>query len=555
MKKFLFSVLAFASMVFSAQAINIINFDTTTVTYMRIITTNGDTIKYNVENVSEVDYKIIDTVDATQGVNVSGIIGNHSYVDLGLSSGIKWATYNVGASKSIEYGDYFAWGETEPKDIYTAATYKFETDSFKTIDKGAGSWKGYYKYTVDDKSNQWSSSKILWYDSDGNFIGDSLTTLLPEDDAATVNWGSEWRMPTKEEWQELIDGCERVKTEDYNGSGVAGWIYTSKVNGNSIFFPAAGERRTVSYNVGEDCEYWSSSILRTSGANFVYNYFFSEEDRSTGLSVRAVSKAEATQSFIDNAVTYMCVKTNDDKEIRYDVKNVALVGYEEEFHPFPFDTTSDITVSGEIGGYSYVDLGLESGLKWATYNIGAKEPTEYGDYYSWGETFANKVYYNELYYKWYDAYRSSADEIKYTKYVLNSKCGVVDSLGTLESEDDIATISMGDAWRMPTETEMVEFIEGCYWAWTDNYRDSGVAGLIGFSKVNGNVVFLPAAGDCIVQNVTDDIGKIGSYWTSSLNSGYGFYKGASSATFSSTDISIVDSYRYGGKTVRAVSER
>ncbi len=158
---------------------------------------------------------------------------SYAYVDLGLS--VKWATCNVGANKPEEYGDYFAWGETQPKDYYDWSTYKWCNGSYKTQTKyNANSSYG----TVDNK-----------------------TTLDLSDDAARANWGGSWRMPTKEEQDELRNNCTWTWTTQ---NGVNGYKVTSKSNGNSIFLPAAGYRYDSSlYSVGSPGYYWSSS--RTTG--------------------------------------------------------------------------------------------------------------------------------------------------------------------------------------------------------------------------------------------------------------------------------------------------
>ena len=108
----------------------------------------------------------------------------HEYVDLGLPSGTLWATYNVGANSPEEYGDYFAWGETQPKDTYTWSTYQYAN--------GGSPW-GNPNLTKYCANSQYGYNGYV----------DDLTILLPEDDAATANWGSNWRMPTQEEWWEL----------------------------------------------------------------------------------------------------------------------------------------------------------------------------------------------------------------------------------------------------------------------------------------------------------------------------------------------------------------
>ena len=111
--------------------------------------------------------------------------GDHDYVDLGLPSGTLWATCNVGADSPEDYGDYFAWGETQPKDTYDWSTYQYCNGSYNTLTK----------YSVEFFDS--------WYEQYTNYgyngFIDNLTTLLPEDDAATANWGADWRMPTKKD--------------------------------------------------------------------------------------------------------------------------------------------------------------------------------------------------------------------------------------------------------------------------------------------------------------------------------------------------------------------
>ncbi len=195
----------------------------------------------------------------------------HEYVDLGLPSGTKWATCNVGASKSTEYGDYFAWGETKPKEKYTPETYKW--------------YKGNPK-----------SYSILKYNTNRlNGTVDNKKVLEAEDDAATANWGSAWRMPTFDEIKELIEGCDWERVEDFNGNGVNGRLGTSKKNGSTIFLPAAGYRSSTDlYGVGINGNYWSSSLYEYCPNGAYYLRFddgfidWDDDYRSNGQSVRAV---------------------------------------------------------------------------------------------------------------------------------------------------------------------------------------------------------------------------------------------------------------------------
>ena len=172
--------------------------------------------------------------------------GNHEYVDLGLS--VKWATCNVGASKPEEYGDYFAWGETQPKNTYDWSTYKWCNGSYDTQTKYCT--KNSYG-TVDNK-----------------------TQLELSDDAARANWGGSWRMPTHEEQEELRTQCTWTWTTQ---NGVYGYKVTSKKSGytnNSIFLPAAGCRSGSSlYDAGSYGYYWSSSLY-TGNPSYAYGLLF-----------------------------------------------------------------------------------------------------------------------------------------------------------------------------------------------------------------------------------------------------------------------------------------
>ena len=190
-------------------------------------------------------------------------------VDLGLS--VYWGTTNIGASKPEDYGDYYAWGETEPKESYSWSTYKFGTSSSGP----------FFKYNT----------------SDSYGTVDNKTVLEPEDDVASVKLGGEWRMPTDAEWTELRTKCTWTWTTNYNGTGVKGQIVTA-TNGNSIFLPAAGYRRdTKLYDAGSYGYYWSSS-LNTDKPSIAWYVNFNSGTvrrrdygyRSYGQSVRPVSE-------------------------------------------------------------------------------------------------------------------------------------------------------------------------------------------------------------------------------------------------------------------------
>ena len=205
------------------------------------------------------------TYTAIFAANPNGNESGHEYVDLGLPSGTKWATCNVGANKPEEYGNYYAWGETTTKATYSGNTYTLTTDGGSTFTR--------YNTT------------------------DGKTTLELADDAARANWGGAWRMPTDAEWTELRENCTWTWTSDYNGTGVAGRIVTSNINCNSIFLPAAGFRFIDPLlNAGYYGLYWSSSLYTDYPYNAWCVNFGSDnvsrgnDGRDYGRSVRPVCK-------------------------------------------------------------------------------------------------------------------------------------------------------------------------------------------------------------------------------------------------------------------------
>lgn len=200
------------------------------------------------------------------GTNVSGTYNGHDYVDLGLPSGTKWATCNVGASTPESYGNYFSWGETTTKSSYSYNNYKY----------GREDQNGNVRFT---KYNTVSSYGTV----------DNLSTLQTSDDAATVKWGNGWRIPTKAEWEELINHTTATWTSQ---GGVNGLRFTA-INGGSIFLPAAG-RFYLNDLISRNTNYWSNQ-LDTSWpiCAFMLSYnngnaYLTSISREVGAPIRAV---------------------------------------------------------------------------------------------------------------------------------------------------------------------------------------------------------------------------------------------------------------------------
>ena len=196
------------------------------------------------------------------------------WVDLGLPSGQLWAKCNLGATKSEEYGDFYAWGETSTKEVYTWETYKYYAAVYEEV------WvKTLSKYNTDSEYG----------------TPDHLTTLQPSDDVATQKLGSGARMPTETEWRELIANTTSEWTSE---NGVYGRKLTA-ANGKSLFFPAAGERYCSELrDAGEVGAYWSSS-LDAYISDHAWGFFFVADyqnvgytSRLCGFSVRAVCASQ-----------------------------------------------------------------------------------------------------------------------------------------------------------------------------------------------------------------------------------------------------------------------
>ena len=179
-------------------------------------------------------------------------------VDLGLS--VKWATFNVGATKPEEFGDYFAWGETETKNEYRTENYKFAHIVVTGGDDGSGFVSPITSKTTFDKYVPKSRAEQYGY----NGFYDDKTILDPDDDVAHVIWGGGWRMPTWSEFSELINNCTWTKGAY---KGVNGYKVTSKKDGYTskwIFLPAAGYRSYTSLSGGTTyCYYLASSLYES----------------------------------------------------------------------------------------------------------------------------------------------------------------------------------------------------------------------------------------------------------------------------------------------------
>ena len=337
----------------------------------------------------------------------SGEINGHQWVDLGLPSGLKWATCNVGASTPEDAGDYFAYGEVSEKESYLF-------------------------------NNSINLKKEIRHISGRS-----------EYDAATVHWGKEWRIPTYHEVDELAYNC---KMEWTTINGKNGYKLTSLINGASIFLPATGLVDGTQPEFTQECGwYWYSGFKDPSADEeppYAPSFTFSANSRYRGFNARYIGQ---------------CIRPVSGRNRH--VENPQ---------------------TGTTAGHEWVDLGLPSGIRWATCNVGASSPTKPGKHFSWGET---------------------ASKSSYTTSKL-SKMDVEDIAGN--PAYDAATAAWGKNWRMPTEENFRELTRYCSWEYVDI---DGVNGVLFTSLQNNKSIFLLATG--YIEGTTLDLGKMnGFYWAS-----------------------------------------
>ena len=448
-------------------------------------------------------------------------------IDLGLS--VKWASCNIGASKPEEAGDFYAWGELEPKEYYSWSNYKYGNSS-----------------TFLTKYNTVSSRGVV----------DNKTTLDPEDDVAYVLFGGNWRMPTYDEFAELIntDNCEWTWTEINN---VPGYLVTSKVPGfvgNTIFLPAAGG--FWDYNLvakGTEGRYWPSTLSQLSydatycaysldlGPSYVY---IRDSFRSLGRTIRPVyGESSNNKPILVSSIILDNTSLNLYEGDSYQLN--ATVSPSDATNPALKWTSSDESVSKvsdsgvvsalsqgtcmiyaeatdgsgikascnlSVYGRDYVDLGLS--VKWATCNVGASNPEESGGYYAWGE-LETKGSYRWGNYRFNASTSDSFGDAQLTKYCLDVDYGYYDGKNILEAVDDVAHTTRGDNWRLPSNSEWNELLNNCTWEWETL---NNVEGFRATSKKNGNSIFLPAVGE-MWDSRLDGVGTNeikGAYWSNEI---------------------------------------
>lgn len=406
---------------------------------------------------------IADTITVQE---LEKLISKDTIVDLGLS--VNWSNINIGAKDICDNGDYFAWGETEPKTF-------FAKENSKT----------YLRNTYELKQ-------------DG--IINENGELMPGYDAATVQWGTKYRMPNLEEVNELFSSCEIkgyiVKTE--GKELVYGVMFESPKTKARIFFPFPGVYKAndiAKYDPDNDSHpnagaCWASSIYSQGAADLASNIIFTTGwyfYRYVGLPIRPV---------MDKPI-----------DVNADIWESAIV-------------TSEM-LQKQLGKDKIVDMG--NGVKWTNCNLGAKYVYENGDYFAWGETSTKEQY------TWSNSVVVAKDtaDLANSGFVIRAKSiddyGVERTVYHLSPTNDAATQRLGENYKTPNVDELESLLYTCTFKRLRVKTPEGliIKGYLLKSRKNGNMLFFPMAGNVVETPNFKGIRAL--YWSSTMINNKSFY--------------------------------
>lgn len=345
---------------------------------------------------------------------------------------------------------------------------EFNGGKYFAKDMYAGPYCGDYGVKLNG-DGLWSIDYNYYYpwgyrnDYDESYYSGTGSISRTEYDYYYTSYGEEYRMPTKSEVNKMLS-----LNKYFYGNGDCSYLISDDFN--VLLLDKMGyytDSENWDYFAGENsCCLWTSMSYGSSNAYAVIL-------GPSGYEIKSMPKKSA-----------MGIMGVSDKEM--------------------IDNDNDYR---QTDGIACVDLGLPSGIKWATCNVGATKPEESGDYYAWGETI-EKSLYDISTYKW-----SNGNRWTMTKYCIDKEYGTVDKKIVLDLEDDVAHVKWSNTWRIPTSTEFEEILnsENCIWEWV---TQNGIKGYKVISKKNGNSIFFPVTGYFSgSENVSADYG---CYWSSSL---------------------------------------
>ena len=459
------------------------------------------------------------------------------YVDLGLR--VKWATCNLGALDCDDFGDYYAWGDISSKNI---GHFGKESVAYRLF----GEKNLFYKYCSDSKYGVYG-------------YVDNKNRLDLIDDIVNSRLGGKWRTPTEEDFLELKKKC---KWEWISLYGRYVYKITSKVKGyeNKFIFLPGGEP-IISYD--SYCEsdyegsYWTSIVdnkkpYRAKRLSFDETHIvINSLDRYCGSLFRPVlplnNYDKDEKLIISNELLHLNIGESYNIQIkgqRYfdsapicwssSKRDVVAVHSNGLIEAKAFGSSivtakskgaiakCKVIVEFNIQLYTYVDLGLS--VKWATCNIGAIKPEDFGYYYAWGET-TTKLNYSWETYKYCHNSHDTLNKYCNKKYYGNMK--LCDDKIILDNIDDAAKLNCGDNWSIPSIEEFEELKDSCEWEWK---VINGIGGYEGTSKIEGftdKTIFFPSAGIRINDDIIAPTGNL-YYWSNSIDKDCSYVAHASS---------------------------
>jgi len=375
-----------------------------------------------------------------------------SSIDMGLS--VRWADRNIGANAPTEIGNYYMWGAVTPYDA---------------------------------NFNQ-------YYHKDEN--------LPAGRDVANYSYGEGWRMPTDDEWEELVNACSWSKQSIDGHICMVGTPKQLQYASQRIILPCTGYYSSAILYSSSTPEYWTS-VWAASNQAVLYSFPMANSDNTWKPLIRPR----------DNGLPVRAVLTS-------------------RTHPL-------------------VPVDMGNGIYWADANIGAFEAYDPGYYFAWGDLEGSRNGVHDF--TWERYLYSGSDYNTLSKYNSQSSLGDLDGLTTLADGDDVARHQLGDGWRMPTPEEIATLEDRSLYTWTwfdaDNTEYLGHAGYRVTSKQNGNSIFLPATG-FFVSNHIEGQNQLGAYWTTERHPDVSYQ--AALMCFDAVDCCTGYGLRCEGRVIRPV---
>ena len=501
------------------------------------------------EIIGEVDGFSVSTKVRVSSYKSTGSDKGYNYVDLGLPSGNKWATCDLGSTIVEKIGDTYPWGDLEPDSDYEGQKRPHKFNDLIECDK-----KKNNSGNITDIRERWK----CFIEAD---VLDSNLVLTPNNDAATVIIGSHWKIPTSKDYQELFDNTTPCIT---SLRGVRGVVFKSTSNGNAIFIPGGWHllsdasikekdrvMGTCICSNGGPGEYMcepTASLSATSVCAIRPIYVDNEIERPKVDSVYLKTTVlELSQTDKPTSLGFSCSNGDDvpaseaiweSSDTMVATVKDGIVYPAQYINPIPvsectitcqyktFTLTAKVTLTrNKIDLSQPVDMGLPSGVMWAPSNIEASSVEDLGTEYVWGDLD-------------FDASSNSKVQWEDKKFDELYELGVLDSLKNLTPKYDIVVSVLGGNWRMPTIDDALELCNNCI---KTKATINGAYGILYTSKINNNAIFIPTGGSDYYNSI----------WTSSYVDSYS-YRNAKSFVNEASGCSRMEPFMHTLEPIRPV---